>query len=137
MSRSKPATSSRTSGDDERGSVSIELVVLLPALLTLIFLGVQAALIDRAQSVALAAAQEGARAASAETGSSSDGLNIATQFVAEAGGDDFLIDATVSSDRGASAAIVTVRGRSLSVIPGWRPTITQHASRPIERATAP
>jgi Flp pilus assembly protein TadG len=59
MSKVRPATSSsRRRRRDDRGSVSIELVILLPALFALMFLGMQAALIYHARTVAIAAAQE-------------------------------------------------------------------------------
>ena len=50
----------------ERGSTSIQMVMLLPALFAVMFLGMQAALYYHARSIALASAQEGACAAGAE-----------------------------------------------------------------------
>lgn len=135
MSRAKPATSSRRR--DERGSVSIQLVILLPALFAVLFLGMQAALYYHARTVAIAAAQEGARAAGAETGTRSDGVQAAQDFVVEAGGDDVLEGASATSDRTATTVTVTVTGHSLSVIPGWSPRIVQSASLPVERLTSP
>src|SRR5688500_5177118 len=80
MSPRRPATSS--SRRDERGSVSIELVILLPALFAVMFLGMQAALFYHARTVAIAAAQEGARAAGAENGHAADGVSAASSFIA-------------------------------------------------------
>ena len=133
--KAKPATSSRRR--DERGSVSIELVILLPALFAVMFLGMQAALFYHARTVAIAAAQEGAKAAAGENGKDSDGVSAASSFVGEAGGDDVLSGATASANRTATTVTVTVRGHSLSVIPGWNPVIVQSASLPVERVTAP
>ena len=62
---------------DERGSATIELVILLPALFAVMFLGMQAALFYHARTVAIAAAQEGARAAGGENGKESDGVQAA------------------------------------------------------------
>ena len=87
--------------------------------------------------MAIAAAQEGARAASAESGTQSDGLAAADAFVSEAGGDDVLSGARVTADRTATTVTVTVDGNSLSVIPGWTPRNEQSASLPTERITAP
>jgi len=101
------------------------------------FLGMQAALYYHARSVAIAAAQEGARAASAETGTKMEGIAAADDFVSTAGGDDVLTAVSVTADRTTTNVTVTVVGHSLSVIPGWSPTITQSASLPVERATAP
>ena len=135
MSQHRPATSSRRR--DEHGSVSIQLVILLPALFAVMFLGMQAALFYHARSVAIAAAQEGARAASAESGTQSDGVAAADAFVSDAGGDDVLSGVSVTADRTATTVTVTVIGNSLSVIPGWTPRIEQSASLPTERITAP
>ncbi len=135
MSRARPATSSRR--HDERGSVSLGLVILLPALFAVMFLGMQAALYYHARTVAIAAAQEGARAAGAETGREADGTSAANAFVSEAGGDDVLPGATSAASRTSTTATVTVRGFSLSVIPGWTLEVEQSATVPVERLTAP
>ncbi len=111
------------------------MVVLMPALFSIMFLGMQAALMYHARTVAVAAAQEGARAAGAETGTLRDGLAAASSFVADAGGDGVLKQARTSGTRTATTATVAVTGASLSVIPGWTPTITQSASLPVERLT--
>ena len=73
-------------GPSERGSASIQMVLLLPVLFTVMFLGMQAALFYHARSVAIAAAQEGARASSAQDGSGGAGVAAAASFVAAAGG---------------------------------------------------
>ncbi|CUR54354.1 TadE family protein [Nocardioides sp.] len=139
MSQAKPATSSsrRASPRGERGSVSIELVILLPTLFAVMFLGMQAALFYHARTVAIAAAQEGARAAGGENGQESDGIRAATAFITDAGGDDVLPGARTSAIRTATTATVVVEGHSLSVIPGWTPVILQSASAPVERLTSP
>jgi Flp pilus assembly protein TadG len=122
-------------GHHERGVVSVQIVVLMPALFLLMFVGMQAALIYHARTVAIAAAQEGARAAAAQTGTTSDGHAAASAFVASAGGPDVLRSVTVTSNRGAATATVRVTGTTLSVVPGWVPSITQSASAPVERLT--
>jgi Flp pilus assembly protein TadG len=133
--KAKRARSSRR--QDERGSVSIELVILLPALFAVMFLGMQAALFYHARTVAIAAAQEGAKAAGGENSKEADGVSAASSFVDEAGGDDVLPGATATANRTGTTVTVTVRGHSLSVIPGWNPVIVQSASLPVERLTAP
>lgn len=134
MSPPRPATSSRRS---EGGSATVELLILLPALFAVLFLGTQAALYHHARTVAIAAAQEGARAAAGEHGSEADGVAAATAFVADAGGDDVLTGANIAVIRSPTTATVTVTGFSLSVIPGWAPVVRQSASLPVERLTAP
>src|SRR6476620_9846165 len=112
MSPRRPATSSSTQRD-ERGSATIELVILLPALFAAMFLGMQAALFYHARTVAIAAAQEGARAAGAEQGREADGVGAANDFIAEAGGDDVLTGTSSTANRTLTTATVTVTGLSL------------------------
>lgn len=120
---------------DERGAVSIEMVVLLPALFAVLFLGMQAALYYHARTIAIAAAQEGARAAAANQADSDDGVTAANTYLAGAG--DSLESPRASAQRTATTATVTIRGRALSAIPGWNPVVRQTASAEVERLTAP
>lgn len=119
----------------ERGVASIQLVILMPVLFTLLFVGMQAAMIYHGRTVAIAAAQEGARAAAAQDGTTVSGQNAAAAFVVAAGGQDVLQGVHVAARRTAAAATVTVTARILSVVPGWTPRVTQSASAPTERLT--
>lgn len=119
----------------ERGSTSIQMVMLMPALFAIMFLGMQAALWYHARSVAIAAAQEGARQAGAQNGSAGTGISDAASFVSDAGGNDVLAGASVTGSRSATAATITVTGTSMSVIPGWTITVRQSATVPVERLT--
>ena len=65
----------------ERGSATIQMVVLMPALFTLMFLGVQAAVLYQGRTITLAAAQEGARVSAAADGSNAAGVAAASDFV--------------------------------------------------------
>jgi Flp pilus assembly protein TadG len=109
------------------------MVILLPALFALMFLGMQAALMYQGRAVALAAAQEGAREAASETGTAISGIRAAESFVATS--TTGLTGTTVVGQRTATEATITVTTSTLSVIPGWGPTITQSASLPVERVT--
>src|SRR3546814_16789439 len=97
MSRFKPERSTDRQRD-QLGSVSIELVIMLPALFAVLFVGMQAALYYHARTVALAAAQAGARAAGAEGGSESRGVNAARDFITDVG-DDVLHGTTAAAAR--------------------------------------
>jgi Flp pilus assembly protein TadG len=121
--------------DREGGSASIQIVVLMPALFLMMFVGMQAALIYHGRTVAIAAAQEGARAAAAQVTFPGDGEAAAAEFVASAGGEGVLRGVTVTASRDATTATVVVTGTTLSVVPGWTPQITQSASAPVERIT--
>ncbi|MDZ4234574.1 MAG: TadE family protein, partial [Dietzia sp.] len=77
-------SSSRRRRRDERGSVAIQMVFLMPALFLVMFLGVQGALYYHAREVALAAAQEGAREAGSENGTRESGVATANGFLRDA-----------------------------------------------------
>jgi TadE-like protein len=109
------------------------MVILLPALFALMFLGMQAALVYQGRAVVLAAAQEGARDAASETGTAVSGIRTAAAFVETS--TTGLTGTTVVGTRTATVATITVSATTLSVIPGWNPTITQSASLPVERVT--
>jgi Flp pilus assembly protein TadG len=119
----------------ERGSSSIQMVILMPMLFSIMFLGMQGALYYHARTVAIAAAQEGARAAGSQNGTVTGGISAASSFVNDAGGNDVLPGAHMTGGRSATTATVTVKGTSLSVIPGWSPAVSQSASVPVERIT--
>jgi Flp pilus assembly protein TadG len=120
---------------NDRGSATLQIVVLMPALFLLLFTGMQAALIYHARTVAIAAAQEGARTAAAQYSSAMAGDVAAEQFIASAGGEDVLRGVTVTATRDATTASVVVAGATMSVVPGWTPQIVQSASAPVERVT--
>lgn len=122
---------------DEQGSSSLQLVILLPVLFSIMFLGVQAAMYYYARTLATAAAEEGARTAAAHNASPHDGAAAATSCIGRTGGGSVIEDSRVTVERTTTATTVTIRGFSLSVIPGWRITVTQSASAPIERPTKP
>ena len=130
------SANSRRRRPDERGSVTIQMVVLMPTLFLVMFLGVQGALYYHAREVALAAAQEGAREAGSEAGTRESGVATANTFLRDAGGSEVMTSTSVSGSRTATTATVTVTGKSLSVIPGWHVRVTQSASAPVERLTA-
>lgn len=121
--------------DAERGSVSIEMVLLMSALFALLFLGLDAGLYYHARSVAIAAAQEGAREAGSQHGSQASGVAAAQRFLSQAGGPGVIIDTRVSGSRSATTANVTVHGVSMSVLPGVHVRIDQSATVPVERLT--
>ena len=125
----------RTAAGRERGSSSIQMVMLMPALFSIMFLGMQGALYYHARTVAIAAAQEGARAAGSQNGTAASGILAASSFVSDAGGKDVLPGAHMTGGRSATTATMTVTGTSLSVIPGWSPAVSQSASVPVERIT--
>lgn len=117
----------------ERGSATIQMVVLMPALFTLMFLGVQAAVLYQGRTIALAAAQEGARASASADGTNAAGVAAASDFVSSTSAG--LKNTSVSGNRTATTATITVTTYTVSLIPFVSPKITQSASMPVERLT--
>ena len=122
--------------DDARGSATLEIVVLFPAVLLATFGLVQGALYYHARDVALAAATDGLTAARSRGGTAEEGRRTALTFLRRAGGDHVLPASAVRSERTATTATVIVSGHALSLVPGvpgW--AVEQTASGPVERFT--
>jgi Flp pilus assembly protein TadG len=113
------------------------MLIILPALFTIVILGIQGAFYYHAHTLAIAAAQEGARTAGALHSTASQGITAAAEFIADVGGDDVLTDVEVDAERTNNAARLTVVGNSASLIPGWNPRVEATASVPVERVTKP
>jgi Flp pilus assembly protein TadG len=134
VARHRPAR--RSGSQSERGSASLEIAILGPALLLMIFAVIQAGLWFYARNLALAAAQEGADAARGYQASADAGVARAESFLQRAARDS-LQSATVSSSGSTPTTVrIEVRGRSLSVIPGLPGLpVFQFAQAPVERFT--
>ena len=116
----------------------MEMAIVLPAFLALLFGIIQGGLFFHARTVALAAAQEGVRAASSLDATPADGSSAAREFLTKAGGPLTLTGTSVTPTRNATEASVTVSGYAPSVLPGWDgPRVVQTASAPVERVTGP
>lgn len=128
---------SRSSGPRrDTGAVSLEIAILAPALLLVVFTIVQTGLWFYARNLALAAAQEGATAGAAYHAPTGAGTARARAFLTEQA-TDTLTDTTVTAAGSSATSIrVQVTGRSLSVLPGVPGiTVTQTAEAPVERFT--
>jgi len=100
----------------DRGVGAVELVITMPALLLAVMLIVQVGLWQHAKHVALAAAQEGARAARQHDATAADGRQRAEAYLAELA-PTILDPRTVTAERTATTATVRVRGEAVSVFP--------------------
>lgn len=116
---------------DERGSTTIEMVVLFPVVMGILWLALQGALLYYGRTVALASAESGARAAAVEQGTIADCAQAAGQVLATAS--DALVDTSVTCVRTATVASVTVQGTPLAVGPWTAPGISMTAALPVER----
>lgn len=120
-------------GRDERGSASVQLVMILPVMLSLVWAAVGAAMFFYGRAAAIAAAQAGATAAAAEGGTVQQCHTAAAALAGKVG--DAIRDISITCNRSPTTATVTVSGTTLSLLPGWSPTVTQTAIAPVERLT--
>ena len=122
----------------DRGSSAIELAILVPLLLVMIWLVIQFALWFQSRSVALAAAQAGARVARDEAGIrgsnwQNDSVTRTTQYY-NALGTKILGGGIKVVSIGTANKIVGVQvtGTVSSLIPGLTLTITESSQGPVE-----
>ncbi len=119
----------------QRGAASVELAVTFPVVLLLVMTLIQAALWFYARSIALGAAQEGAREGRVQPASTARAESAAAGFLDQTA-QDLLSDRTVTVAGSPSSIEVTVAGTSISLLPGlsgW--SVTQTAVGPVERPT--
>ncbi len=136
MSRLRLAVAGRhPPGGGERGSTSIQMVMLMPALFAVMFLGLQGALYYYASNVAGNAAHEGASAASAYQNREDQGVGQAAASAALDQSHGSLQDWQVATTATLDAVTVTVTGHPLSVLPGLELRVARSATLPWERVS--
>jgi Flp pilus assembly protein TadG len=118
------------------GSSAIELVLLTPVLIALIFTVVQAALLWNAQHAAVAAAQQGARLARTSSTGSDTSVRDATVAYLHSIGASLLDAPTVSVHEAGGWATVTVTAHAVSLLPGATLTVRGTSRGPVEMFTA-
>ena len=112
--------------------------MLFPVVLLILFGVIQGALYFHGRNVAMAAAEQGVRAARADgqTNRAGAAAGEARQFLADTGELDNLTGLTITPDVTADTVRVTVSARTVSLLPGiGGPKISQTASGDIERFT--
>lgn len=124
-------TQRRSATDRHRGSVTIEMVILFPVLLIMLFAAVQGGLWFHARNVAMSAAQEGARVSASYESSTGKGAAAAQSFASAAGAKGITV--SVSATATTTTAIVSVEAPNL--VPFLIPhmPIHQSATMPLER----
>ncbi|SCG19078.1 TadE/TadG family type IV pilus assembly protein [Micromonospora echinofusca] len=134
-----PAAARRlTAGGVDRGANPVELAVAMPAILLLLFASIQTAAWFVARSTALNAAQSGVNAQRLHQAPAGAGEARAVRFLRASGG--WLVgweDPAPSCLTAATEVTCTVRGRSLSVVPGVSFPVRQTAHGTVERWTTP
>lgn len=120
----------------ERGQATVEMVIATPALILLLMFIVQFGLIWMAQQSAQTAAATAVNAARAQGANPGLGQARGQATVNQIAGAS-LPDAAVTVTYSGETATAVVTGHPQSLIPGWHPQITAHASAPIETLTQP
>lgn len=129
----------------EHGATSLELAILAPALLTLIFISIQTALWLYGRSVALNAAEEGvSRLRLVQPLVYNDGVRDQIRSDIEAyaqqlGGGNSLGDVVVPTpvyDTSTGMVSFTVQGKTVSLVPGLELEVSRTATGPIEEFEA-
>lgn len=123
----------RRHGRDERGSTSLEMVLLFPAVVSILWLGLQVGISQYGHTTALAAAESGARAGALENATDHDCYAAAEAILA--GGGDALSGTSVSCSRSGTTVTATVTGTPMSVGPWPVRQVVKTASSPVERIT--
>jgi Flp pilus assembly protein TadG len=121
---------------DERGYGIIEMVITIPAMITLVMFVVQFALIWHARHVAQAAAEEGLRTGRAYQATPAQGKARAENYLKALGG-KLISDPSVGTTPTATTLTVTVEGKVISLVPFAAFHLHEQASGPIERFVAP
>ena len=116
----------------DRGSATVQLVIATPVLLFCVLVIVQFALWFHASHLAIAAAQEGNRAARVSDGSAAAGQARAESFL-EQSAHDLVHGARVVATRDATTARVEVSGYVVAVIPGLRMPLRAVSQSAVER----
>jgi len=125
------AATLRRRAEADRGSVTLQYVILIPAMFALIFTCIQVSLFSFARSVALTAAEEGADAQRAYGAAPGVGEAKARAIIASQG--DTLRNPNVVVTVQGDEIVVTVTGLTQSVLPGFSGYhVTESASGPIE-----
>ncbi|WP_243710547.1 TadE family protein [Micromonospora sp. KC213] len=122
-------------GGTDRGANPVELAVVMPAVLVLLFASVQVAVWFVARSTALHAAQSGVNAQRTFQAPAGAGEARAAGFLRATG--DWLVGGKPSCATIATEVTCTVTGRSLSVVPGVSFEVRQSAHGTVERWTVP
>ena len=116
----------------DHGDASVEAVLVVPVLLFLIMVVVQAGLWFHGKQVVTAAAQEGVQAGRLDGANAATGEEQARRFVQRIS-PSIARTATVHASRDAERTSVVVTGTVQPVLPGVSLTVVGHAEAPTER----
>ncbi|MZG16605.1 pilus assembly protein [Streptomyces sp. SID5914] len=120
----------------ERGAVTTQLVLVVPAVLLLMMMIVQFALAWHAQHIAQYTADRALAAARVKGATAANGEDQAGTSLAQLGG-RVLTSPSVTVRRTTDQVTVTVRGAVMPVVPGLDLHVVGVASGAVERLTTP
>ena len=121
-------------GDRDRGSATVEAVIIVPVVVVLTMVVVQFVLQRHGRHVAQAAAQAAARSAAAYQGTAATGQADGDAFLDQVA-PNLLPGRSVVVSRDATTVEVTVTADVLSVIPFADFTVSESATVPVEAFT--
>ncbi len=127
----------RGPGTDRRGmSATTQLALVAPMIFAFVLLALQASTWFYARSIALAAAETGARVSAGRTASLGEGLAAAEAFATGTGGRTFT-SVAVTGNRSGEFTTITVTGEAARLLPlvPMTLTVSQTATLPVERLT--
>jgi hypothetical protein len=125
-----PAGQAPTRG--QRGTVTLEALVVYPLVLLIAWIGMQLALVHLANRVALAAAEEGATAARSRAGTLTAARQRAHRYL-DVLGPGLLADPTIRIQRTADTVTAEVHGNAQRIVPGFPIGVAQTVQSPTER----
>jgi hypothetical protein len=130
-----PSPDRQRSRRGEQGTITLEAIVIYPLVLLIAWIGMQLALVFLANRIALASAEEGARAARSHAGSISAGEERAHRYLGVLGS-GLLTRSTVQVERAADTVTVQVSGQAQRIVPAFPVHVTQAVHSPTERFRA-
>ena len=129
MGRKPDETMPRRPRRDDVGSSVVEVAVLLPLMLGLLMMVVQAGLWFHVRAVMTTAANKGVDATRVDGGSAEQGEEAVADFL---GNTEALDDVQIEVERGSDTARVEVSGEVVSLLFGVPLPITVEVAAPIE-----
>lgn len=126
-------TAQRRAGASERGSQTVEGLIVLPVLFGVFFVIVQGAVWLHAGNIAQAAASSAYNAARLYEAVAADGVAAGTETAEQTG--TLLSGAVVEVDRTVTSVTVTVTGSAPTLVPGWDTQVERIVTGPVERWT--
>lgn len=113
------------------GGVSLSWLILIPALLLLVFGGIQVGIQMYGDNLIQAAAQVGARSAALAPASAERGRAAAQQFL-DTKADTTITDGQITVQIAGDQVTVTVTGKPQTIVAGIGGPTTRSATQPIE-----